>query len=186
MGLTASWPSTRSYHDLYTQDLASSLAQSPMGDAYRIDVLTWELADHPEFKAALEGLVYTRRAKPKVWEVYLSELNPVATFHPQADLESTWVPPPQHPLGNHPLPFDKCHIDTTLVPFLLHHAIKTPAINKQPVTTPSTIPAITPPLRPRMASKVEVQPLGSAIPSGVVDEATEGSGMEWTIVTARK
>ncbi|ODN86116.1 hypothetical protein L198_07409 [Cryptococcus wingfieldii CBS 7118] len=68
MGLTASWPSTRSYHDLYTQDLASSLAQSPMGDAYRIDVLTWELADHPEFKAALEGLVYTRRAKVRLIE----------------------------------------------------------------------------------------------------------------------
>ncbi|TYJ51267.1 hypothetical protein B9479_008172 [Cryptococcus floricola] len=43
--LVASWPVTRVYHNLYTQDLASSFAQSPMRDAYRIDILTWKL-DH--------------------------------------------------------------------------------------------------------------------------------------------
>ncbi|ODO03651.1 hypothetical protein L198_02502 [Cryptococcus wingfieldii CBS 7118] len=125
--LEASWPATRIYQDLYTQDLASSLAQSPMSDAYRIDVLTWKLDDHPEFKAALEGLVSTHSPKIRLidielllvqagaWKAYLSDLNSVATSHPQADLQDTWVPPPEQPLGNNPLPFDECHIDTNVV-----------------------------------------------------------------------
>ncbi|ODN85070.1 hypothetical protein L202_00898 [Cryptococcus amylolentus CBS 6039] len=125
--LAASWPVTPVYHNLYTQDLASSLAQSPMSDAYRIEILTWKLDLHPAFKAALEGLVSTHSPKvrlidlkllldkPGVWETYLSDLNSVAISHPQADLQDTWVPPPHQPLGNNPLPFDECHIDTNVV-----------------------------------------------------------------------
>ncbi|TYJ51316.1 hypothetical protein B9479_008118 [Cryptococcus floricola] len=125
--LAASWPVTQVYHNLYTQDLASSFAQSPMSDAYRIDILTWKLDHHPAFEAALEGLVSTHSPKVRLidlqlllaqagdWEAYLSDLNSEATSHPQADLQDTWVPPPQQPLGDNPLPFDECHIDTNVV-----------------------------------------------------------------------
>ncbi|ODN74980.1 hypothetical protein L198_07406 [Cryptococcus wingfieldii CBS 7118] len=80
--LEANWPATQMYHDLYTQDLASSLAQSPMSDAYRIDVLAWD----PKVRLIeLELLL----EQPGVWEAYLSDLNSMATSHPNVDLEDT-------------------------------------------------------------------------------------------------